>query len=261
MYFGTASGSARKALRQIEEPHVLLSAQSKAGYPWPGIEQLFVDSGGYSLMLNQGEHPPVDAYLDTVVEYEADMWAVQDYPCEPEILESYDRSVADHQRRTVEAASACLSRAGDRGIEATPVTVLQGWERDEYLTHIEMLRDAGCLTEHIGIGSVCRRNQTGRIRAIVKAVREALPARHKLHAFGVKNEILSDRETRDALWSADTTAWYFRNYNERNDVDDTWQEMVGQYLEYRRRLGALAGVLHEPQPGQTTLSQVGQGGR
>lgn len=80
MYFGTSSGSARKALRVIEEPDIMLSAQSKVAVPWEGIGDLFVDSGGYSLMISEGEHPPVDEYLDTVEEYDADKFAVQDYP-------------------------------------------------------------------------------------------------------------------------------------------------------------------------------------
>lgn len=258
MFFGAANGSARKALRQIEEPHVMVSAQSERGVPWDGIGELFVDSGGYSLMLSEGEHPPVDDYLDTVEEYEADLWAVQDYPCEPDILDRYGRTVGDHQRRTTQAAEECLTRSEGRGISGTPVCVLQGWTVDDYLSHIDTLRDSGLLTEHVGIGSVCRRNQTDTIRTIIKSVDDELSGQHKLHAFGVKNKILSDPETRDALYSADTTAWYFRNYNKRTEIDDTWQEYVHQFLEYRRRLAEIAGVLHKPRSNQSTLPGVGQ---
>lgn len=253
MYFGTASGSARKALDAMEESHVMLSAQTEIT-PWDDIDRLFVDSGGYSLMLSQGEHPHVDDYLDTVVDYGADMFAVQDYPCEPKILKRYGRSVRDHQRRTTTATAECLVRAHERGIDADPVAVVQGWERDDYINHIRELREEGLLTEHIGIGSVCRRNQDREIRRIIADVANELKSHHKIHAFGVKNSILSDKKTRDRLHSADTTAWYFRNYNKRNDIDDTWQEMVGQYLNYRQTLAKKAGILHSPKSGQETLS-------
>lgn len=255
MHFGTSSGSARKALRVMEEPHIMLNAQSRMGVPWDGIDHLFVDSGGYSLMLEEGEHPPVDEYLDIVEGYGAEMWAVQDYPCEPEILSRYGRSVRDHQHMTTAATAECIVRAEERDIDGEPVAVLQGWELQDYLHHIDQLSDEGLLTEHIGIGSVCRRNQTQNIRRIVKTIRKELPSRHKLHAFGVKNEILNDRATRESLWSADTTAWYFRNYNNRNDVDDTWQEMVSMYLKYRQGLAEIAGCLHQPKAEQSTIHE------
>lgn len=255
MYFGTASGSARKALYQMEEPHVMLSAQAEMGVPWDGIDHLFVDSGGYSLMIAEGEHPPADDYLDTVADYDADMFAVQDYPCEPGILDKYGRSVRDHQRRTTVATAQCLVRAEERGIDAEPLAVIQGWDSDDYIRHIRELRAEGLLTEHIGIGSVCRRNQDREIRRIIADVANELKPHHKIHAFGVKNSILADKATRERLHSADTTAWYFRNYQDRNDIDDTWQEMVSQYLEYRRNLGQMAGVLDSPQSGQSTLTE------
>lgn len=45
---------------------------------------------------------------------------------------------------------------------------------------------------------MCRRGQTAEIRRIIHAVRDALPARVGIHAFGVKKTILSDRATADA---------------------------------------------------------------
>jgi len=255
MYFGTASGSARKALRKIEEPHIMLSAQSKCGVPWDGIENLFLDSGGYSLMLDRGEHVPTDDYIDTVIEYDADWFAIQDYPCEPEILDSYGRSVREHQRRTTTAAAENLTRAQERDIDAKPVAVLQGWETGDYVEHADELREEGLLTEHVGIGSICRRGQTEEIRDIIRAVDAHTPQETKLHAFGAKNEILSEPTIRDILWSADTTAWYYRNYQERTTVDETWQEMVMQYLNYRRQLAKIAGTLHNTKQEQQTITE------
>jgi len=256
MYFGTASGSARKALRKIEEPHILLSAQSECAVPWQDIGHLFLDSGGYSLMLQEGEHPPVDVYLDTVVEYEADIFAIQDYPCEPDILNQYGRSVRDHQRQTTVATAECLVRAEERGIEATPLAVIQGWDTQDYIRHIDELREENLLTPHLGIGSVCRRNAVNEIREIITTVNAHTPENTKRHAFGVKNEILSDSRVRAALDSADTTAWYYRNYNHRTEIDETWQEMIMQYIEYRRRLAKLTGVLQKPIEEQKTLDEI-----
>lgn len=253
MYFGTGSGSARKALWKMEEPHIMISAQTKMN-PWEGIDDLFVDSGGYSLMIERGEHPPAETYLDTVESYGATRFAVQDYPCEPDILETYGRTVKEHQRYTTERTRECIDLANRRDMDATPVAVVQGWEVEDYVRHVTELEDRNLLTEHVGIGSVCRRGQSQEIQNIIERVHEAAPDGTKLHAFGVKNDILSDSDTREYLHSADTTAWYFRNYDSMTQVNETWQDMVSLFLEYRSRLHDIATSEHDSQ--QLTMGDL-----
>ena len=263
MYFGTASGSARKALQKMEEPHVMLSIQSESAVPWDGIGHLFLDSGGFSLMFAQRDHPPTPEYLDEVDRYGADIFAVQDYPCEPEILERHGRTVAQHQAMTTERTAETIAAYEDGYLEsdAEPVAVVQGWLLQQYLDHLRELRDQGCLTETVAIGSVCRRHQEDAIRDIVLAIRERIGPDRKLHAFGVKRSILGYEGVREALTSADTTAWYFRNYESRNEIDETWQSMCRLYLDYRRDLAKQAGILHAPRGDQTTLTEsAGAGG-
>jgi len=240
MYYGSAAYSSHKALRQLEESHVMVSAQTKASDWLWDIDELFVDSGGYSLMLETGEHPSPETYLNQVVEMEGDLCALQDYPCEPEILQEYDRSVADHQERTVERAAECLAQIQDRGLDVTPVTVLQGWETDEYLSHIDRLSEQGCLADYVAIGSVCRRGQTDEIREIITSVRDALPAKKKLHAFGVKYEILQYPDVRAAVDSVDSAAWeIFPNQGGRLEGEPAWQTKALRYLEYWRKVESL----------------------
>lgn len=254
VYWGHSNYYARRALEKMEEPHGMLSAEAANAAKWDGIKDLFADSGGYQLMLDEGSHPDLSDYLEQVREWEADRFAVQDYPCEPEILKEYDRSVQTHQELTLEAAAEAVAAYEDGLIDAEPVTVLQGWELEDYLHHIDRLREHGVLTDTVGIGSVCRRHQTARIQRIIRAIRDALPSRYDLHAFGVKRNILSDASVRDALASVDTTAWYFRNFEQNNNaIDETWQEMVSLYLDYRRELAKLTGDLNQPAEGQSTL--------
>jgi len=56
MRFGHSNYYARRALEKMEEPHAMLSAEAANAAKWDGIEHLFVDSGGYQLMLEKGEH-------------------------------------------------------------------------------------------------------------------------------------------------------------------------------------------------------------
>ena len=240
MYYGSAAYSSHKALRQSEEPHVMISAHTKArDWLWD-IPELFVDSGGYSLMLSTGEHPEPDTYLDTVVEMGGDLCALQDYPCEPEILREYGRTVRDHQARTTERAAECLAVIQDRGLDVEPVAVVQGWEPGDYLNHVDRLAEQGCLTDHVAIGSVCRRGQTDEIREIITAVRGALPRGTHLHAFGVKYEVLQYADVRDAVDSVDSAAWeIYPNQGGRLETEPAWRTKLMRYLEYWRKVESL----------------------
>lgn len=240
MYYGSAAYSSHKALRQMEEPHVMISAHTKAADWLWDIPELFVDSGGYSLMLDTGEHPPPPEYLDQVVEMGGDLCALQDYPCEPDILAEYGRTVRDHQERTVERAAECLAVIQDRALDVTPVTVVQGWEPDEYLRHIDRLSEEGCLTDHVAVGSVCRRGQTDQIREILTTVRDAIAKDAHLHAFGVKYEVLQYDDVRDAVDSVDSAAWeIYPNQGGRLENEPAWRTKAMRYLEYWRKVESI----------------------
>lgn len=259
MYFGSASGSGHKALRLMEEPHVMLSATTAVNYTWDGIGELFVDSGGYSLMKRTGEHLPTDEYLDVVESKGADLFGVQDYPCEPDILAEYGRSVREHQAMTNERTAEAIVRAEERGMDAQPVAVVQGWERDDYVRHVEQLMDEGLLTDRLGIGSVCRRGQVDEIRGIIRAVDEATPSDTELHAFGVKNTIMSYPETRERLASVDSTAWYQMSHQDKIPSEPSFRTFCDRYISYWRKLANHCTV-REPKEGQTQLSGLSSRG-
>lgn len=228
-YFGAASGSSRKALRMLEEPNVMISYATKNNRPWPGIESLFIDSGGYSLMLQTGEHDPVDEYIEYVREVEPEYYALQDYPCEPEILQEYDRTVEDHIVATTNRAIKNL----DRDAPGTPVPVLQGWKLEDYVACIDDFRKYGILpAEKVGIGSVCRRHAQKDIAEIIRYVDSEVDA--NLHAFGVKTSVLKLEGIRSALSSADSLAYdYAAQYNQPTD---TWRSRALEYLKMKMKL-------------------------
>lgn len=252
LYFGGSSGSAHKALRQVEEPHVMLSAVTENNRPWDTIDTLFVDSGGYSLMLDTGEHPPATEYLDTVERMGADKFAFQDYPCEPEILAKYGRSVEQHQQWTTDRARENLDAADDRGLDGEPIAVLQGWKPDQYVAHFDALRDAGCLTDMIAIGSVCRRGGLSDIRAVIRRVRDVVPDSYDLHAFGVKYTVLGEPDIRDALTSVDTGAWYKFHYEDALFEEKPWRTCARRYFSYVEQMHELIGT---EAPGQSVIGE------
>jgi len=217
MYYGAASGAQRKALKRLREPNVMISYATQENEPWDGIKRLFVDSGGYTLMLQRGEHATVSDYLSYIREHEPEWWAYQDYPCEPDILEKYGRTVEDHIDKTVDRARVFA----DANAPGVGVPVLQGWTVSDYMESVDRFRDHGILpAERVGIGSVCGRENTQKVVEILRRVGAEVDA--ELHGFGIKTTALQYPAAREALTTADSLAY---TVTARHKYDrDTWRE-------------------------------------
>lgn len=169
-----------------------------------------LDSGGYSQLNAKGswdEFPP-EVYAERVDRYASGIgnmqWAaIQDWMCEPWILENTGLTVREHQERTVESLLAL--RAIAPHLPWAPV--LQGWELSDYVDMVDLYSQAGVdLTREdvVGLGSVCRRQATSEIEAIVG---ELASCNLRLHGFGVKIRGLA--KYGPLLESADSMAWSF----------------------------------------------------
>lgn len=171
-----------------------------------------LDSGGFTEIKDYGKWTvSPEQYADEVNEWfdvigKMDWAAPQDWMCEPFILAKSGKTVAEHQTLTVENYLQLR--------ELTPhvIPVLQGWELDDYLSHVEEYAAAGVdlATIHtVGVGSVCRRGQDREIAAILRVI-SALGI--KPHGFGVRGSAY--RSTWEVLASADSMAW---SYNARKN--------------------------------------------
>lgn len=257
-YFGAACGSSRKALRQLEEPNVMLNYATKLNTPWEGIDRLFIDSGGYSFMKGKGEYQTTDSeYLDHVAEYDSEAFALRDYPCEPDVLSEHGRDVDDHQQRTLARHINLLDQLEARDIDSRPVAVLQGWNVEDYLRCVDLFRDHGVLTDYVGIGSVCRRNQEAEIRRVILAIRDAVPPTVDLHAFGVKGSVLKYPDVRDALASADSMSYNYAAQwsalEAKGAGNKTFRDSALEYLKQKRRIETLLLAEEDEETTQTTL--------
>ena len=180
---------------------------------WPQAAGAWVmDSGGFTeLEMHGGWQTSSAEYADTVAHYADQIggmeWAApQDWMCEPKMIERTGLSVREHQERTV----ANFVELSATGLPFIPV--LQGWVLEDYLACIELYRQAGVnlyAQPIVGMGTVCRRQDTDEIGVIT----DALAGRGlRLHAFGVKT--LGLRRIGHALTSADSLAW---SYNARRN--------------------------------------------
>ena len=140
-------------------------------------------------------------------------WAApQDWMCEPVVIAGGQvgpvtfagtgLSVAEHQRRTINNLLELRSIAPDLPI----IPVLQGWQRDDYLRCIDLYDRAGidlAAEPLVGVGSVCRRQNTTEAEQIITAIQDA--GVERLHGFGFK--IGGLRQFGWRFTSADSMAW------------------------------------------------------
>ena len=168
-----------------------------------------LDSGGFTELSMYGEwRTSVPEYICDVQRFAVEIdhleWvAPQDWMCEPHILAKTGLTVYDHQERTVDN----FRRLRDMlGMQVIPV--LQGWTLDDYFACWDEYAEQGVeLADEpiVGLGSVCRRQDTSYAGRIVRALAgEGL----RLHYFGAKVTGL-DR-FHDVLASADSLAWSYQ---------------------------------------------------
>jgi hypothetical protein len=186
----------------------------RAAAPWA------LDSGGFTelQMFGRWTVAPAD-YVARVRRYRDQIgrlqWAApQDWMCEPIIINGGQvgpltfvgthLSVAEHQARTV----ANLVQLRELAPDLPFIPVLQGYTLAEYEHCANLYQACGidlASEPVVGLGSVCRRQATSEIRAIVAAMRERGITR--LHGFGVKAQGLDLYG--GLLSSADSLAWSY----------------------------------------------------
>jgi hypothetical protein len=169
-----------------------------------------LDSGGFTELSLHGRWETSPATYATAVRRYRDeigglAWAApQDFMCEPFMLARTGLTVRQHQERTVDNLLELRALAPDLPF----VPVLQGWSLGDYAHGcVELYERAGVDLRSeplVGLGSVCRRQSTAEIHAIV-ATLAGLGLR--LHGFGVKTFGLG--RYAEHLISADSMAWSY----------------------------------------------------
>lgn len=150
--------------------------------------------------------------------------APQDWMCEPFMVARTGLSVPEHQTRTVASFVSLRERLG-----ALVVPVLQGYAPREYDRCVSLYQSAGvdlAAEPVVGLGSVCRRSNTGEIRRLIRYLSD-----HGLrfHGFGLKGTTY--RALRGLLVSADSMAWSFAARYEGRDSNS-----IQEALAWRERL-------------------------
>lgn len=176
----------------------------------PAVGPWFLDSGGFTELGKYGRWTVTEKeYAELVVELHArighiDWAAPQDWMCEPVMIAKTGLSVREHQERTIANGFRLRELAPDMPWR----WVVQGYTINEYLACLDLYRQAGvdlAAEELVGVGSVCRRQDTDEIRDVF---RELHGAGLKMHGFGVKTKGFD--KYAQYLESADSLAWSYR---------------------------------------------------
>jgi hypothetical protein len=191
-----------------------------------GAKSWIMDSGAFTEISHHGKfRTSVNEYAGKINHWGHDptlLAAVaQDYMCEPFIVQKTGLSVADHQRLTIERYDALLPLV--RRVYVMPV--LQGYDPQEYVSHVRQYGARLAHGAYVGVGSVCKRN--GTVSLVEHVLRHIKRERSdlRLHGFGLKITALRSNVVRDHLHSSDSMAWsYAARRNGRNPND--WREAV-----------------------------------
>lgn len=172
-----------------------------------------LDSGGFSELSMYGEWKTSPEQYAEEVQLWAEQigmpdWAaIQDWMCEPHMLEKTGKTISEHQELTVES----YRRLQELAPSVRWAPVLQGWTPDDYLSHLGMYESAGFNLHHlnvpvVGVGTMCRRQGTRAAEDVLSTLAEE---GLRLHGFGLKVGFFK-RSIAMKLQSCDSMAWSFR---------------------------------------------------
>jgi hypothetical protein len=187
--------------------------------PVRALGQWSLDSGAFTELKDYGRWTiSPQQYADETRRWQVKVgnlqWAApQDWMCEPIVIAGgrigktvfvgTKLSVREHQRLTVANYLELVRLAPD----LPWIPVLQGWEFDDYLCHVEDYGTAGVdLTKLplVGLGSVCRRQDTGMAEDLIRYL---YGQGISIHGFGFK--LLGLKRCAPWLTSSDSMSWSY----------------------------------------------------
>jgi hypothetical protein len=271
---GAASGSSRKMLAQAQRwfggprpNRIMLNYQTKYAdrdSRWRDY-RLMIDPGAYSMFapapVGQGreDYPQTtETYLHDIGRIQPGRYAWRDYVCEEDVRKHHGWTVEYQQQRTTERHIECANLHDDLGISADPMAVVQGWDPPDYNRHAKTLLDHDLVTDRVGIGTMCGRNDTETCEDIIRAVREVLPD-VELHAFGLDSAAYRSEYIIDELTSTDSLAYCYKQ--QRPAGWDRWEFVLMNYLRHRAAWDSAVGGAEyrkseSADSGQQQLSEV-----
>jgi hypothetical protein len=181
--------------------------QRRSGF---AVGDWMLDSGAFTELTTHGRYRHgVEVYAEQIRRWKDNgnllCATTQDYMCEAFVLKITGKTVAEHQRLTIDRYDALVAQ--QTGVYILPV--LQGYAPSQYVEHIAQYGNRLASGAWVGVGSVCKRNaDVGAVERVLSAIKTARPDL-RCHGFGLKTTALESSIVRGLLWSADSMAWSF----------------------------------------------------
>jgi hypothetical protein len=166
-----------------------------------------MDSGAFTQLYNRGKFTlSAEEYAEHINRFShigtLKAAVVQDWMCEPIILQRTGNSIEDHQALTI-ASYIKLRHLTDVML----MPVLQGFNPVDYAAHVRQYGSLLAQGRWVGVGSVCKRNgNPDAIEDVLLAIKEQR-SDLRLHGFGLKIQALERPTIRAMLHSSDSMAW------------------------------------------------------
>jgi len=168
-------------------------------------ERWALDSGAYSQMKKGGWTTTARSYAGAIARLRQDVgnldWAApQDWLCDADSLKATGKTVAQHQKLTLESYLEL------RSFGAPVIPVLQGWTHGDYIDHANAYEKAGVKLRHaplVGVGTIKTRQKSTFVALLLAELKRAGV---RTHGFGMSLAGFEDLAAH-SLASADSMAW------------------------------------------------------
>lgn len=178
---------------------------------WPLPQKEWIlDSGGYTIgmmgkdyndMPQYEKYWTCESYANFINIWQPNIAFTMDYAVKEQTSKE---EIRQKQDKTNDNTAKLLDLVNKRTILAN---VLQGWDVQDYVIHIDKMRDTGTLTDYIGLGLPPKKlTKTKMVEDVVIEVRKCLPAKTKLHGLGFTADLFihSPLKLDKMVFSADT---------------------------------------------------------
>ena len=227
--------------RAHELSHSMFSANriarhSVMGHPLFRPNTWMLDSGAFTQITTHGDFTlSVEKYAKLIKRFSnrgnLTCAVSQDYMCEPVVREITGKSVREHQRMSTRRYFQLLKELRKISCDVELMPVLQGWEPEDYIDHLDMYEEVWAHRErisgylyyfddkwsapekpkYIGLGPMCKRNKNpGEVEHILDILLPRL-IDYKVHLFGIKKTALKFAAIRGRIHSADSFAYDFHD--------------------------------------------------
>jgi len=166
-----------------------------------------LDSGGFTMLHKYGKYlMTVEEYLKKVDFLKPTYFIIMDWMCEPTCICKTGKTVKKHIELTVQNH---INIKDKNYTSSQLVGSIQGWNIEDYLYCIDLLKKYGLIEERMALGTMCKRQKSSEMIKYITIIRENLPSWVKLHGLGIKIGFFKYFTATKMLYSADSMAWSY----------------------------------------------------